>query len=351
MTNDKGILIKNIYYMLTYAFQILRQSNYDDIATEDFENIHDMFAAILGKGVAQQLKHGLYKEYVNKSDNLTTLRGKLDIPRTVKNKLQHKQKLYCDFDELSENNLMNQVIKTTMMLLLKQKNVKLDNKSVLKKDLLFFDSVDYIEPAMIKWDRIRYQRNNQSYRMLLNICRLIIDGLLLSTEQGAIKMATFLDDQRMSHLYEKFILEYFRFHHPELRANPDQVQWNLDDDNDMWLPNMITDITLKSREGRVLIIDAKYYGQQMQSNFDVQSYRNANLYQIFTYVKNWDKEQSGNVSGMLLYAKTGEEFQPANQFSMGGNKIAVSSLDLNLPFTEISAQLEQIVTNYFAEEV
>lgn len=40
----------------------------------------------------------------------------------------------------------------------------------------------------------------------------------------------------MSHLYEKFILEYFRFHHPELRANPDQVQWDLDDDNDMWLP-------------------------------------------------------------------------------------------------------------------
>ena len=351
MTNDKGILIKNIYYMLTYAFQILRQSNYDDIAAEDFENIHDMFAAILVKGVARQLKHGLYREYVNKSDNLTTLRGKLDISGTVKNKLQHKQKLYCDFDELSENNLMNQVIKTTMMLLLKQKNVKLDNKSVLKKDLLFFDSVDYIEPAMIKWDRIRYQRNNQSYRMLLNICRLIIDGLLLSTEEGTIKMATFLDDQRMSHLYEKFILEYFRFHHPELRANPDQVQWNLDDDNDMWLPNMITDITLKSRDGRVLIIDAKYYGQQMQSNFDVQSYRNANLYQIFTYVKNWDKDQTGNVSGILLYAKTGEEFQPVNQFSIGGNKIAVSSLDLNLPFTEISAQLEQIVANYFAEAV
>lgn len=351
MTNDKGILIKNIYYMLTYAFQILRQSNYDDIAAEDFENIHDMFAAILGKGVTQQLKHGLYREYVNKSDNLTTLRGKLDIQGTIKNKLQHRQKLYCDFDELSENNLMNQVIKTTMTLLIKQGNVKIENKSVLKKDLLFFDSVDYIEPSEIKWDRIQYQRNNQSYKMLLNICRLVIEGLLLSTEQGMIKMATFLDDQRMSHLYEKFILEYFRYHHPELRANPDQVQWNLDDDNDMWLPNMITDITLKSKDGRVLILDAKYYGQQMQSNFDVQTYRNANLYQIFTYVKNWDKAQTGKVSGMLLYAKTSEEFQPANQFSMGGNKIAVGSLDLNLPFNEIAGQLEKIVTEYFAEAV
>ena len=347
MTNDKGILIKNIYYMLTYAFQILRQSNYDDIAAEEFDNIHDMLAAILGKGVAQQLKHGLYREYVNKSDNLTTLRGKLDISGTVKNKLQNKQKLFCDYDELSENNLLNQVIKTTMTLLLKQSNVKQKNKAILKKDLLFFESVDYIEPSLIKWDRIRYQRNNQSYRMLLNICRLIIDGLLLSTEEGTVKMATFLDDQRMSHLYEKFILEYFRYHHPELRANPDQVQWNLDDDNDMWLPNMITDITLKSRDGRVLILDAKYYGQQMQSYFDSQTYRNNNLYQIFTYVKNWDKEQTGNVSGMLLYAKTIEEFQPANQFLMGGNKIAVGSLDLNLPFTEIEGQLEKIVEDYF----
>lgn len=113
------------------------------------------------------------------------------------------------------------VIKTTITLLIKQGNVKIENKSVLKKDLLFFDSVDYIEPSAIKCDRIRYQRNNQSYRMLLNICRLVIDGLLFSTEQGMIKMATFLDDQRMSHLYEKFIVEYFRYHHPELRANPD----------------------------------------------------------------------------------------------------------------------------------
>ncbi|MCR5101731.1 MAG: 5-methylcytosine-specific restriction endonuclease system specificity protein McrC [Butyrivibrio sp.] len=351
MIKDNRILIKNIYYMLTYAFQVLRQSNYDDISVEDFENIHDMFAAILGKGVAQQLKHGLYREYVNVSDNLSTLRGKLDVSGTIKNKLQHRQKLFCGFDELSENNLMNQVIKTTMTLLIKHGNVKTENKSVLKKDLLFFDSVDYIEPSEIKWDRVQYQRNNQSYKMLLNICRLVIDGLLLSTENGMNKMATFLDDQRMSHLYEKFILEYFRYHHPELRANPDQVKWDLDDDNDMWLPNMITDITLKSQDGRVLILDAKYYGQQMQSNYDVQTYRNANLYQIYTYVKNWDKEQIGNVSGMLLYAKTDETFQPLNQFLMGGNKISIGSLDLNLPFVEIAAQLEKIVSDYFVEAI
>lgn len=342
MTEDKGILIKNVYYMLTYAFQILRQSNYDEIATENFENIHDMFAAILGKGVAQQLKHGLYKEYVSKFEDLTVMRGKLDSHGTIKHTIQRKRVLSCEFDELSENNLLNQILKTTMLLLVRQQNVQSSNMSVLKKDLLFFSKIDVIKPSDIKWEKIQFQRNNQSYRMLLNICRLIIEGLLLSTESGNVRMATFLDNQRMSHLYEKFILEYYRYHHPELHANPEQIKWNLDDDNDMWLPSMITDITLRGN-GKTIIIDAKYYGQQMQSNYDIQSFRNANLYQIYTYVKNLDRAHDGSVAGMLLYAKTGEDFQPKNEFLMDGNRICVNSLNLNLPFDEIKAQLEHIV--------
>ena len=31
MTIDKGIFIRNIYYMLTYAFQELKQNNYEEI--------------------------------------------------------------------------------------------------------------------------------------------------------------------------------------------------------------------------------------------------------------------------------------------------------------------------------
>lgn len=46
MTIDKGIFIRNIYYMLTYAFQELKQNNYEEIAGEEFEEIHDLFAEI-----------------------------------------------------------------------------------------------------------------------------------------------------------------------------------------------------------------------------------------------------------------------------------------------------------------
>ena len=73
MTNDKGIFIKNIYYMLAYAFRVLRQKNYDNVAAEDFDNVQDLFAAILAKGVSQQLKQGLYQEYITKNEVLSIL--------------------------------------------------------------------------------------------------------------------------------------------------------------------------------------------------------------------------------------------------------------------------------------
>ena len=44
MIKYKNILIKNIYYMLAYAFQVLKRNNYASIASEKFEHIEDLFA-------------------------------------------------------------------------------------------------------------------------------------------------------------------------------------------------------------------------------------------------------------------------------------------------------------------
>ena len=62
MIKDNKILINNIYHMLSYAFQTLKQENYKDVSIEPFDEMYDLFAAILSKGISFQLKHGLYKE-------------------------------------------------------------------------------------------------------------------------------------------------------------------------------------------------------------------------------------------------------------------------------------------------
>ena len=69
------IPIQNIYYMLSYAFQILNEQGYKNIATEQFNNTAELMAAILEKGIAIQLKRGLGKEYISQTEALSSLRG------------------------------------------------------------------------------------------------------------------------------------------------------------------------------------------------------------------------------------------------------------------------------------
>lgn len=350
MTKDKSIFIKNMYYMLSYAFQILKRSNYDEVASEKFENAQDLFAAILSKGIAQQLKHGLYREYSTKNETLSVMRGKLDLQETIHNRIQRKQKLACEFDELSENNLFNQILKTTMYYLLIDDGVSMDRKIVLKKVQVFFDGIDQLEPSEIQWSRLHYQRSNQNYEMLMNICYFVLDGMLQTTEKGEYKMVAF-SEEHMARLYEKFILEYYIQHHEYLsEVKAGQVKWNLVGENTesmiRFLPIMRTDIMLRLKD-RILIIDAKYYGRTLLNRFDKESLRSDHLYQIFAYVKNQDKDNTGNVAGVLLYAKTDEDITPDCMFNMGGNQIGAKTLDLNKEFSLIAAQLDKLAWDYF----
>ena len=351
MINDKGILIRNVYHMLTYAFQELRKNNYDNISEEDFEYIQDLFAEILYRGISYQLKQGLYREYIQRKETLSVLRGKLDLNETIKNRVRRRQMLSCEFDELSEDNIFNQILKTTAGILIREKSVSPKGKNQLKSLMPFFDGVSTIDPFNIHWNMLRYQRNNQTYRMLMNICYFILDGMLMTTESGAYKMATFSDDH-MSRLFEKFVLEYYRRHRKELSAYPDQIQWNITDPEKAmidFLPSMKTDITLH-KGGRTHIIDTKYYGRMMQEQFDKQSIHSGNLYQIFTYVKNLDKDNTGLVSGMLLYARTQEAVAPDLDAFFGKNRILVKTLDLNCEFKDICEQLNAFVDDIFGPQ-
>ena len=125
----------------------------------------------------------------------------------------------------------------------------------------------------------------------------------------------------------------------------------MDDGIGTLLPAMQSDVML-THGNRVLIIDAKYYAHTTQTQYDVHTLHSANLYQIFTYVKNKDAEfgdRPHTVSGMLLYARTDEAIQLDKTYQMSGNKISVRTLDLNQNFSEISAQLNAIVSEHFEE--
>jgi 5-methylcytosine-specific restriction enzyme subunit McrC len=110
-----------------------------------------------------------------------------------------------------------------------------------------------------------------------------------------------------------------------------------------FLPAMKTDITLQCGD-RTLIIDTKWYSHTMQTHplFGSASFISQNLYQIFAYVKNRDAGSTGNVAGMLLYAKTDEAVTPDGDFTIGGNLISLKTLDLGQEWGGITKTLESL---------
>ena len=343
------IPVQNIYYMLSYAFQVLNESGYKEIATEPFDNVAELCAAILTKGIAVQLKRGLGKEYIPQTEDLSSLRGKIDITESIKTQSLLRKQLICTYDDFTVNSYLNRILKSTMELLL-HADISKARKKALRKLMIYFADVDVLDVHTINWN-IRYDRNNQTYCMLISICYLVVKGLLQTHSDGSTRLMDFIDEQRMCRLYEKFILEYYRKEHPELTARVSQIPWQLDDGFSEMLPVMQSDITL-SKGNRTLIIDAKYYAHNTQTHYDVHTLHSGNLYQIFTYVKNKNSEYGDaphEVSGMLLYAKTDAKVQPDHVYQMSGNKISVRTLNLNCEFTMIKAQLDAILASHFYE--
>ena len=330
--------------MLAYAFSVLNKPEYRSLSAEDFDNAAELCAAILERGVSLQLKRGLGQEYVNRTEARSSLRGTIKVTESVKSQAIWRRQLVCSYDEFSVDTTMNRVIKATAALLVRS-DISRARKKSLKKLMVFFADVRDIDLHTVDWN-MRYDRNNRTYRMLMAVCWLVVKGLLQTQSDGSVRMMDFFDEQRMSRLYEKFILEYYRREHPQLRASASFIEWALDDEASEGLPAMRSDITL-SACGRVLIIDAKYYTSTMQTYYEKKTVKSGNLYQIFAYVKNKQAalERAGDgteVSGMLLYAATDEEVQPDATYRMSGNRISATTLDLDRPFEEIRAQLDTI---------
>ena len=226
MIIDKGIPVKNVYYMLTYAFKELKRNNYEQIAGEDFKDIHDLFAEILSLGIVYLLKQGLHRQYIIREEELQTLRGKLSMQQTIKKRMIRDTHLVCEFDTFSENNVFNQILKSCVLLLLRYSDVSAERKVKLRKLMIYFESVDEIPSSSIRWNMLRYDRNTRTYQMLHSLCFFLLQSRLLTTESGNVKMERF-SDAHMNLLFQRFVMEYYKKKHPEYKAQAKQIKWDL----------------------------------------------------------------------------------------------------------------------------
>lgn len=348
MEYNSKIPIRNIYYMLSYAYQTLSFSEYKNFDTEAFDNIQDLYAEILLIGLPFIIRGGLVKDYIRTEERSTVIRGKVEINASIKRNALVDKKLVVIYDEFSEDVLLNQIIKSTLVFFIHSSKLAKEKRKKFYSYLPYFSNVSDVELNLSLWKKVTYNRQNIRYQFLIDICRFLYEELLISDGLLA-KYQSLQDEQRLSSLYEKFVFAFYQRETNYKVIHP-QIPWKVDNGYTEALPVMQTDIVLQF-ENQTLIVDTKFYSENMAIRFSggTAKQKSANLYQIFTYINNWKSQDSEQVGGMLLYAMTTSREQPNHHYEINGKGISVVALDLNKDFEIIRHQLLKFTSEYFGQ--
>ena len=338
-----NVPVKNIYYLLCYAWDHVREGETVDVGSEEFGGLVDLFGKVLNEGVSRLVSRGLDRDYLVLDEDVRGLKGKLDLATTIKRNLLLNGKTRCTFDELSYDVPQNQILKATLRSLTLVAN--LDPLQRLRSEHLYrkLDAVSDVPLTAGLFRTVRIHRNNRFYSFLLHLCRIIRENLLVNQEDGISTFYDFReDDQRMGLLFQQFVRTFLE-RETSYKVSAPKIDWlgaEASESDVRHLPSMQTDLVLRSAE-RTVIVDTKFYKDPLDRRFDGRRVHSDNLYQIFSYVTNWPATPGDTeTEGWLLYAAV-DRFD--YRFNLVGQPIRACSIDLGQEWMGIERDLKGLV--------
>ena len=308
ISNDDNDNLNIFIYMLIYSYDIkVHNEDLSNSLNLKSNNILEVFIQMFAKNLFLQFQKGIYKKYITEQDNLTTLRGKYLINENLKYNFI-KNKIYCEYDEFSEDNKLNQFFLYAIKTLLKYTK----NKKLLKQCELVLNEVSYkhfdIENIDIHFDRL-----NQRFKESFEFALLLLKKLIPSFSKDKIGFAFLFN---MNILFEEFIGRIVK------ESFDDVVLPKIN--KDFGYLSLRPDIIVKSKN---LIIDCKY-----KILDDKKAHRN-DIYQMYVYGNNYENIDKNNYTTMLLYPKHLPLKEQDGNIVLGVNnkkvKLKIKTIDLN----------------------
>lgn len=333
------IPIKNIYFLLCYAWNKLEENELVDVSAEDESDLLNLLSRVLLNGTKTLLKRGINRQYLTENEVYQGIKGKVNITDSLRKNLFSKGFSVCEFDELSADILPNQILKTTLQNLIQIPNVSPALKQEIRTIIFRLHEVNTLVLTDTIFHQVQINRNNSFYAFLLNISELIYINVLIDEETGNFQFIDFLRDERqMAKLFEEFIRNFYKIEVPEAKVFREDLQWKMAGEMHQFLPKMQTDISIKINN-RKLIIDAKYYKETLQKYYDSEKIHSQHLYQLFAYLKN---QENTKAEGILIYPTVQKSLSLT--YTHEGHTIRIETLNLNQDWHEIKADLLRIIT-------
>lgn len=344
------IPIRNIFYLLSYAWNKLDEAEKMEISADDYKDALNLLGRVLVTGSNHLLKKGLDKSYITVTEEYPGIKGKINFKESLNKQLFHQGKAICTFDEFSSDVLHNQILKSVLRKLTRFPQLDRKLKNQVWECFYRFNEMEEIDIQLYHFKKVRIHRNNYAYDFLMRVCRMIIENSVLDENDGTYQFKDFTRNEKaMAALFEDFVRNFYTKEQKHYRVRREDIQWqaeSLYNSPLSLLPKMQTDITLESKEHK-LIIDTKYYRQTLSIHYDTEKFHSNNLYQIYSYLKNVENDgrnlNNANCDGMLLYPTTQKEIEAS--YKMGNHNLKVSTVNLAETWDHIHDRLLHLINN------
>jgi len=301
LNNDINKDKKMLLYMLSKCMDL--EINLDKAMDSTTAN-YNLLELILNKYINVLLKEinkGLYHEYINKEDNLSSIKGKILFKENIKNKSIRKPKIFCSYEEYSEDNNLNHIFKLACMKVInKVQDNTLTNK--IKKAILHLSNVSASPMNKDMISKYKISKQNKRFSECLELAKFIL--LNISNENTIGNKQGFSMLFEMNMLYEKYIWKLVKM------ISTDKNKKAIQQDNRNYLLinkkthkkqfNLIPDIVIEENNIPTIIIDTKWKAIEYNSKL---SYKSADIYQMYAYINSYKEAKRV----LLLYPSLIEE--------------------------------------------
>lgn len=259
----------------------------------------DVFISDFCELVSREIARGAAKRYVLVEENLRVVRGKLKVTQQLKSNLAHKERLYCEYDELSEDNIINQSIRYALQIVSKKAVQPVVKKLVLEQ-LKRFEHVSHVQLSADQVETIDLNRNERRFSDILKYCELFIRTLAPTNSAGKQEAFSLLFN--MNQLFEAWVCSMI---HPlayemglTLKTQGPRKYLAYREDIQSKVFQMKPDITLLDQAGQVVLIaDAKW--KILADDEKKLGISQADMYQLSAY---GNRYQCGSLA--LVYPRT-----------------------------------------------
>jgi len=331
--------LENIYYLLCYVHERFQARDFVSSAAQLADRTENLFAHILVRETSRLLRRGLSRRYLERSETLRGVRGKIELTPTLTRALQRRGELACSFEELSVDIAENQLLRAAMLSVSQLPRTSPVHRGRVAGAIRSLGAVSEIQLSPRAFEELRRHPPRRDYALALAVCKFIAQRAAPHLSQGEDAFSGFqASEQEMGGVFEDFVRQFIRIEIPGAKHHKRSADWSVraDPASLALLPGLQRDIPLELA-GRRAIIECKFSRPLQSNQFGQMGLKSAHLYQIYAYLMNAGPEWEG----LLLYGTVGPGTSAS--FELSGRRVRVESVDLAQPWSSIHEQMARAV--------